>query len=50
MGFGVFKVIYGVIYGFWGGIYECEGVARCFKGFWGILGCFFRGLRCSLSR
>ena len=32
--------------GFWGWIYECEGVARCFKGFGG----FFRGLRGCLGR
>ena len=31
-----FEVIYRVIYWFWGWIYECEGVARCFKGFGGI--------------
>ena len=49
-GFLVFKVICRVIYGFWGWIYGCEGVIRCFKGFWGIYGGFFRGLRCGLSR
>ena len=46
---GEFKAISRVIYGFWGWIYECEGLARCFKGFQGIYGGFFRGLTCSLS-
>ena len=32
--------------GFWGWIYECEGDARSFMGFWGISGGFFRGLEC----
>ena len=48
LGFWGFKVISRVIYGFWGWIYECEGDARSFKGFWGIFGGFFRGLECSL--
>ena len=48
-GFLGFKVIYRVIYGFWGWIHECEGVTRCLKGFWGIYGGFFRGLICGLS-
>ena len=47
-GFLGFKVISRVIYGFWGWIYECEGVARSFMGFWGISRGFFRGLECGL--
>ena len=43
-GFSVFKVDSRVIYGFWGWIYECEGVTRYFKGFWGIYEGFFGSL------
>ena len=38
LGFWVFKVDFRVIYGFWGWIYECEGVTSCFMGFWVSLG------------
>ena len=48
LGFLGFKVISRVIYGFWGWIYECEGVARSFMGFLGISRGFFRGLECGL--
>ena len=33
-----------------GWIYDCEDVARCFKGFWGIYGGFIKGLMFGLSR
>ena len=45
LGFWVFRVDFRVIYGFWGWIYECEGVARCFKGFWGIYWGFIWGFK-----
>ena len=38
----MFKVISRVFYGFWGWIYECEGVTRCFKGFWVSVGVSLR--------
>ena len=44
--FGDLGLFLRLIFGFWGWIYECEGIASCFKGFWGG---FFRGLTCSLS-
>ena len=50
LGFWVFKVDFRVIYGFWDWIYECEGVTRCFKGFWGIYVGLFGGLRGSFGR
>ena len=48
--FGDLGLFIGFFMGFGGWIYECEGIARCFKGFWGISGDFFRDLRCGLSR
>ena len=48
--FGFLGIISRVIYGFGGWIYECEGVTRCFKGFWGIYEGFFGGLRGSFGR
>ena len=46
--FGILRLFLGLFMDFGVGIYECEGVARCFMGFWGIFRGFFGGLECSL--